>query len=117
MRVLFCGDRNWTDEDMIEAAMRLLPRDTIIIEGEARGADSLARKVAERLGYKVLPFPADWKEYGRAAGPIRNRQMLYEGRPDMVFAFHDDIDSSRGTKNMVSIAVATRVTVKVFRHG
>jgi hypothetical protein len=74
------------------------------IEGEAKGADSLARDVALELGFKVLSFPADWDKYHRAAGPIRNRQMLTEGKPDLVLAFHQDLTRSKGTKNMVTLA-------------
>ena len=48
-------------------------------------------------------FPADWKANPRAAGPIRNRQML-AAKPDMVVAFHKDLATSRGTKDMVTIA-------------
>lgn len=44
---------------------------------------------------ELLRFPAKWNEHGKAAGPIRNQQMLTEGKPDVVFAFHDDIASSK----------------------
>lgn len=116
LRVLVCGDRNWSDETMIQLALSTLPSDTVVIEGEARGADRLARKVAERLGMTILPFPADWERYGRAAGPIRNQQMLDEGRPNIVFAFHDDLDHSRGTADMVRRAKKANVSVRIFAH-
>ena len=103
MRVLFCGDRNWTDRDKIAAAFdRLQP--SLVIEGEARGADTLAREEAERRGIPVLSFPANWKQYGRAAGPIRNRQMLSEGRPEYVCGFHSSIEASSGTRDMLNQA-------------
>ena len=115
MRLLICGDRNWTDAKMIASVLRELnPR--VVIEGEARGADSLARIEAERMGIPVLKFPAEWGKYHRAAGPIRNAQMLREGRPDMVVAFHDDLDSSKGTKHMVGLARKAGVPVRVEKH-
>src|SRR3972149_6405940 len=103
MRVLICGDRNWTDVRTIRSWIAGLQEwgYTTLIEGEARGADSIARDEAILAGIKVLPFPANWAKYGRAAGPIRNQQMLDEGQPDLVVAFHNDIDNSKGTKNMV----------------
>lgn len=113
MRVLVCGDRNWTDRDKIRNLLITFPKDTIIIEGEAKGADTIARDVAISLGLSVLPFPADWNLYGRAAGPIRNKQMLTEGQPDQVHAFHSDITSSRGTRNMVNQARAKGIPVEI----
>ena len=78
-----------------------LPLDTIIIEGECIGADKQSRIFAEKRGIQVLQFPADWKKYGKGAGPIRNTQMLIEGKPDIIVAFHNDIENSKGTKNMI----------------
>lgn len=103
MRVLVCGDRHWADKDKIREVLSSVPNLEAVIEGEAKGADTLAREVAEELGVPVLPFPANWVRYGRAAGPIRNRQML-GGKPDLVIAFHNNIGESRGTKNMLGLA-------------
>jgi len=104
IRVLICGSRYWTDREAIRNVMKTFPKDTVIIEGEARGADTIAREEAEALGLVVLPFPANWKEQGRAAGPIRNAQMLSEGKPNVVLAFHENIDESKGTKDMLKRA-------------
>lgn len=72
--------------------------------------------MAERIGLKVINdgkgFPADWKRYGKAAGPIRNQQMIDEGKPDLVLAFHENINESRGTKDMV--ARARGIGIKVI---
>ena len=114
MLILVCGDRNWNDAIPINNA--LLQYDAkvdIIIHGGARGADSIAGYVAKQLGFQVRVFPANWDLYGRAAGPIRNRQMLNE-KPDLVLAFHSDIERSKGTKNMVMIARKAGVRVEVF---
>ena len=116
MRVLVCGSRDWNDRDMIRAALSRLPSGTIVIEGEARGADLLARSVAEELGFEVVKFPADWTRYHRAAGPIRNQQMLVEGKPDYVIAFHDDIRTSKGTFDMVNRARGAGIRVMIISH-
>lgn len=109
MRWLVCGSRTYSDEGYLFAALTLLGVDrgfpSALIEGEAPGADTLARRWAEYFMVPVEPFPANWKEYGRAAGPIRNKQMLVEGKPDLVIAFYDRPPAeSRGTANMVSQA-------------
>ena len=103
-RVLICGDRNWTDFEAIHRHIKTLPKDSVIIQGMCRGADLMARSSALLHGLKVEDYPADWNKYGRAAGPIRNRQMLDEGKPDIVYAFHPNIAESKGTKNMVNQA-------------
>jgi hypothetical protein len=36
------------------------------------GVDALGEQWAERHGIPVTRFPADWKRYGRRAGPTRN---------------------------------------------
>lgn len=105
-RILICGDREWKDPDLITVKLQTLPPDTLIIEGECRGADKLARICAKPLGLGVLPFPADWGEYGKAAGPIRNQQMLDEGMPTEVWAFHDNFEESKGTRDMIKRATA-----------
>lgn len=104
MKVLVTGDRNWNRMDIIERELRKLSKDTIIIHGTARGADTIAKFVAERLGMVVRPFKPEWHIYGRAAGPIRNQKMLDEGKPDLVLAFHENLDESVGTKDMVTRA-------------
>ena len=108
MKVLICGGRNWDKPRVIEVIVaglfQLYGEDLVIIEGEARGADSMARDAAEKYGIPVEKYPAKWDEHGKAAGPIRNRQMLKEGKPDLVYAFHNEIDNSKGTKDMVAIS-------------
>jgi hypothetical protein len=111
MKVLICGDRNYTNKERIDKFILSLPFDTEIIEGEARGADSIARDCAETRGLKVHKFPADWGKYFKAAGPIRNSQMLKEGKPDLVIAYHDNIKESKGTKNMATISLKAGIPV------
>ena len=114
-RILICGDRNWKDVETIENFVKSLPPDTVIIHGDSRGADKIADKAAKEHGLTVKPFSAKWEKYGGAAGPIRNRRMLVEGKPDRVVAFHDDLSKSRGTADMVKQARKQRVPCEVRR--
>ncbi|MFA5602062.1 MAG: hypothetical protein WDA06_15805, partial [Phenylobacterium sp.] len=113
MIILICGDRNWDNYPYIKHFVSTLPEGSILVEGEARGADLMSAKAFEEIGWsdRIKRYPADWETYKKAAGPIRNSQMLKEGKPDIVVAFHEDIDSSKGTKHMVTIAQKAEVPV------
>jgi hypothetical protein len=91
MRVLVCGGRDFTDQTFASGALdgiwRARGEFDLVIHGAARGADTLAQNWADEMGVCCLAFPAKWKEHGRGAGPIRNQQMMDEGKPDMVIAF------------------------------
>lgn len=120
MRVLICGDRNWDDVSLIDTQIsRLLCQGKIhkIISGCARGADTLGETVAYKYGIPVERYPADWEKYGKAAGPIRNRQMLDEGEPSLVLAFHDNLEASKGTRDMVGIASRAGIPVRIVSHA
>jgi hypothetical protein len=125
MRVLVCGGRNFNNKDLVVQTLNAiadefelwappdeygntLPLGLTIIAGGASGADRLAAEYAavNWAGYKE--FPADWVKYGRSAGPVRNQQMLFEGKPDMVVAF----PGGRGTAHMVTVARRAGVPVR-----
>ena len=116
MRVLCCGDRNWSSYEIIRRELEKLDDYTTVISGCANGADSISAYIARQLNYKVLDFPANWNKYGRAAGPIRNKQMLDEGKPDLVIAFHTDIKNSKGTKNMIEQAEKKGIKVILIKE-
>src|SRR6188508_2429115 len=113
MKVLVCGDRNWTDIWAIYDVLHRLDRGSTIIHGAARGADTMAGTIAKKLGFTIISVPAQWEKHGRAAGPIRNKKML-DLNPDLVLAFHKDIENSKGTKNMVEIARKKGVEVIIY---
>ena len=107
---LICGGRNFDDEVMFEDAMGDLMRHfghpSRIVHGGATGADGMADDLGKRLSVDVVPCPADWTKHGRAAGPIRNKEMLTH-RPTKVIAF----PGGRGTKDMVKQARSAGITV------
>jgi len=116
-RLLICGDRDWKNFQFILTKLSEFHQKTpveVVIEGEANGADMMARFAAERLGIPVLPFKANWGVYERAAGPIRNQKMLKEGKPTRVWAFHNFIENSKGTKHMVGISRKAGIPTEVF---
>jgi hypothetical protein len=113
MRVLICGDREWCNRSVIMKVIQEL-KPKIIIEGGCRGVDTLARECANILHIEVHEYRAEWQRFGRAAGPIRNKEMIEEGRPSLVVAFHNNLDKSSGTKNMVKQAKKYYIPVKLY---
>jgi hypothetical protein len=114
MKVVVTGDRHWIHFETVFNVISDLPHNVTIIHGDCSGADRLAEKVAEMLGFQVKRFPADWKKHGLAAGPIRNREMLQEN-PDLVLAFHDDLNKSKGTKDCVEAALTRDIPVELWK--
>lgn len=112
--VLVCGDREWTDSRLIKKRLSKFPSNTIIMHGDCRGADKLADEVAQYFGFARVICPANWERFGRAAGPIRNRMMVEKLHPDLVLAFHADLDESRGAKDTVARARKAGIEVEVL---
>lgn len=108
LRVLVCGSRTFRDGDVVKALLWGLVHDNTdvtVIHGCAKGADSLAGFYAQWFGLQVEEYPALWALNGKRAGFIRNRQMLDEGKPDVVYAFVDKpLAESKGTAMMVDLA-------------
>lgn len=104
-RVLVCGSRNWRLRYIVEARLDSLLRSTTfeVIEGGQRGADTMARDWALANGVWLHHCPAEWSRLGPKAGPKRNSEMM-DLDPDIVIAFHDNLESSRGTADMVDRA-------------
>lgn len=127
MRLLVSGSRGWRDEVAIEAVIRALQalsrafdEEFVLIHGHCKsGADAMADRVGKRLGLRVgkdlIRVPADWGRYKRAAGPIRNQQMLDEQHPDVLVAFRA-AGKSNGTDDMIAKAEKADVTTHVIRN-
>lgn len=119
-KVLICGSRFYTHYEKVLHYVRRLKAtsvhgDIVIIAGGARGADTLAVKAAIACGLPFREYPAQWEKYGKKAGPIRNQIMLDMEKPGLVVAFHENIDGSKGTKDMVSRAKRNHVPVVIFK--
>lgn len=109
-RVLVCGGRDYADRQTLYAVLDVAHEAnpiSVLITGMARGADQLGYDWAVSHIIAVAPFPADWRTHGRKAGPIRNQQMLDEGRPHLVIAFPGGV----GTADMISSAEAVDIPV------
>jgi hypothetical protein len=108
MKLIIAGGRDYhlTPEDMQD-----LDRIPIseVVSGGASGADADGEQYANSHGLPVTRFPADWNAHGRAAGPIRNRQMAEYADGVALFP------GGRGTASMYSEARKAGIEVFDFR--
>lgn len=125
MRILVCGGRNWEDKEFMRNIINdIFDKGDILITGCAKGADTMAWEIiledwVDFTGepvIKVLPFPAYWNKYGKSAGIIRNKQMLDEGKPNLVLAFYNDISKSKGTLDMIKQSNKAGVEVRLYSN-
>ena len=81
MRLIIAGSRNITvpPEALTWHVMvveRIAAQITSkVVCGMAPGIDTVGLAWARKNGLPVDEHPADWHKHGRAAGPLRNRQM------------------------------------------
>lgn len=103
LTVVVTGGRDYTDAAMVNKTLDRLHAAhgvTLLVEGGATGADSLARAWAKAHKIPFKTVKADWDKLGPKAGPVRNGQMLERYKPDIVVAF----PGNAGTADCVSQA-------------
>ena len=118
-RVIIAGGRDFENyeymceilNDLFYNSTNFKKRDIKIISGMAKGADTLAIRYADEHKLTKILFPANWKLYPRAAGFLRNEDML--SIATHLIAFWDE--KSSGTKHMIDIAQKKGIPVWVFK--
>lgn len=113
--LIVAGGRDFQDKTLCLMAVYGLinqyPDHTfVIVSGGARGADSLGEWVADELKLRMLRIPADWDQYGKQAGRIRNCEMADVA--DLLLAFWDG--KSFGTKHMIEEAKFRSIPTQVI---
>ena len=123
-RIVVAGCRDYLDTRHVEREMKKIVKkltgcdysaDVEIVEGGARGVDTIARNVAEKHKWKCCEFKAQWCLYGRRAGPTRNAKMARyasESEFPCLLAFWDM--QSRGTGNMIRVARKNGLDVTII---
>ena len=111
MKLLIAGSRTINDYHILDEAMKIINvKSSLIISGEAKGVDTLAKKYAlnNKINYKG--FPVKWSEYGKAAGHIRNSEMIEEA--DAVLVIWDG--KSRGTQDTIKKAKKKNIPLTII---
>lgn len=121
MRILVTGSRNWVDEYTIKEQLKTLwlkykdtHTDIVLVVGDCpTGVDKIARECWEFQKLPVEVYRADWNKNGRAAGPIRNQEMVDSGA-DIGVAFI--LGESRGTRDCLRRAMKAEIPMIIFER-
>lgn len=118
MQVIVTGSRDLTDQDLVWDALSelfiLLIEEFTVVHGGARGADTFAGQWVKMMRPHFRVFEdkheADWKTHGKAAGVLRNAEMVDAGA-DYVLAFYREGSANIGTRDCVRRARAAGIPV------
>lgn len=116
-RIVVAGTRSYENYEEAKAFIDMCIRNIreehtlVFLSGECAGADRLGERYAAENGFDIERHPADWNKYGRAAGPIRNKEMAEAA--DYVICFWDG--TSHGTQSMIDYACELKKPVKIKR--
>ncbi|SRR6266404_2987666 len=113
MKVIVAGSRGIHDYEFVAQAIRCSGFDiTEIVSGTAAGVDRLGERWARENNIPISRFPANWDTHGKAAGPIRNREMAEYA--NALVAVHNGV--SHGTAHMIKTAKELGLLVMVFTY-
>ena len=117
VRILVTGSREWDDSAKIVSMLMAFTYNrmsyvdvndiTLVVGACPTGADKIAEDLATAWGWKVERYPADWRTHGKAAGFIRNQQMVDSGA-DICLAFRRN--GSAGTTHCGEAAEKAGIT-------
>ena len=116
MKIVVAGSRSFNDYTLLcEVLDRVIGHEHVtLISGHASsGADVLGERYAAERGHDLVLVPAEWKKYGRSAGPKRNRVMAQQC--DVLVAFWDG--KSSGTGSMINEARKLNKVVHIINYG
>ena len=118
MKTIIAGSRTILDYEVVKEFIDSLDLEiTEVVSGKARGVDTLGEQYADEYNIPIRYFPADWKKHGKAAGPIRNEEMIdYVGTGGQVIVIWDG--ESRGSLSTIRLAKAkgSKLYIKVIKE-
>lgn len=113
MKTIIAGSRDFTDYEFLKSSLQpFVDIITEVISGTARGADQLGEQWATEFNKKIIRMPANWNQFGKSAGYIRNQAMAQVA--DLCIVFWDG--KSKGTKHMIDIATKDKKDLHIFRY-
>ena len=111
VRVIICGGRDAPAPAVFMGIRASGIQPTIVLCGDARGADTFGASWAGMNNIPVEHYPAEWDKHGKAAGLIRNEEMIKNA--NAMIAIWDG--NSPGTKH--AIETAQRYGLHVYVHS
>lgn len=118
VRIIVAGGRDFYDYSLLHNSLEKIisedysDHEIVIVSGNAPGADREGERFADNKGYEKALYPAQWTEFGKAAGHIRNQQMAENA--DVVVAFWND--RSPGTADMIERATNNKLKKYIIRY-
>ena len=119
MRILVSGDRRWTDRELVFATLdtwHAMARITMLGEGCSEGAEQMAEEWARSRRIPLAHYPAPWAAMGPKAGAVRNSNALVSFGPHVILAFHDRLEESVTTGDLVTKGKRANVYVVLVTH-
>lgn len=113
VRVGIVGSRDYPAPRLVRSFVAGLPAGSVVVSGGYGAVDVAAASMGRRLGLIVDEFMADWLRFGRAAGPIRNRELVRSGLYCLVVFLSSDVPSD-GSRDAIKAAKAAGVPVFIF---
>lgn len=115
-RVIVAGRRDFRETSYIfsqlDSILAPIRKDIEeIVTGGAAGVDTIAAMYASARGHPLRIFQANWNKHGKAAGPIRNKQMAQYG--NFLITFWDG--KSKDTQNMIKQATEHHLEKFIIR--
>lgn len=116
-RVVIAGSRNFNNYEMFANIVGEFLKpiyeeyEMIIVSGHCSGTDLMGERYAKENGFEVEIYPAEWKKYGRSAGPKRNKQMVDVA--DFAIAFPSV--NGKGTHSMIKYAKQKGIPIKIYQ--
>lgn len=120
--VIIAGSRNILDYDALKSAIESSPwfgRIDTVYTGDAKGVDEMVVKWCKENGITYRIFRAQWHDYGRQAGPLRNEAMINEGGEALILLWYGRVKDGfgRGSKSMKEKAKAAGIPIhEVIYH-
>lgn len=115
MRLIIAGSRTYNNYtffvEKMEFFMKDVKEEVVLLCGEAKGVDTMGRMYALEAGWEILSFKPQWDLLGKAAGPLRNKEMAEQATH--CICFWDGV--SRGTASMIEFAKQYNLKLRVVR--
>lgn len=120
MKIIVAGSRTFSDFALLCRKMDAITKNLdkkklTIVSGHCQGADLLGEEWATLRMVKYEVFRADWDKYGKAAGPIRNQEMVDSCTPGKDAAIFFDCQKGSGTEDCLKKARKRGLKIRIIK--